>query len=105
MCTTNNNLERVYKRFEKIGTDDCSSGIFTFPSTCSKIFVIFNTLAYNNNSGKSMGLSIYCDSSDLVNGSWGMINSYVTNSSVHSTIGLPTSFSVLCLIIKFTINI
>lgn len=64
-------------------------------ATSSKVFVVVNTTAYNNNSGKSMGLSIYRDSSDLGNGTWGMINSYDTNTSGQRTIGQPTSMSVL----------
>ena len=64
-------------------------------ATSSKVFVVVNTTAYNNNSGKSMGLSIYRDSSDLGNGTWGMINSYDTDTSGQRTIGQPTSMSVL----------
>ena len=64
-------------------------------ATSSKIFVIVNTTAYNNVSGKSMYLSIYRDSSDLGNGSSGMINSYDTDTSGQRTIGQPTSMSVL----------
>jgi len=64
-------------------------------ATSSKVFVIVNTTAYNNVSGKSMYLSIYRDSSDLGNGSSGMINSYDTDTSGQRTIGQPTSMSVL----------
>jgi len=64
-------------------------------ATSSKVFVIANTTAYNNVSGKSMYLSIYRDSSDLGNGSSGMINSYDTDTSGQRTIGQPTSMSVL----------
>jgi hypothetical protein len=42
-----------------------------------------------------MSLTIYRDSSDLGNGTWGMINSYDTNTSGQRTIGQPTSMSVL----------
>jgi hypothetical protein len=42
-----------------------------------------------------MYLSIYRDSSDLGNGSSGMINSYDTDTSGQRTIGQPTSMSVL----------
>ena len=61
-------------------------------ATSSKIFVIVNTTAYNNVSGKSMYLTIYRDSSDLGNGSSGLINSYDESGR---TIGKPTSMSIL----------
>ena len=64
-------------------------------ATSSKIFVVANTCAYNNNSGKSMSLTIYRDSTDLGSGTWGMINSYDTDTSGQRTIGQPTSMSVL----------
>jgi hypothetical protein len=64
-------------------------------ATSSKVFVVVNTTAYNNNSGVSMALTIYRDSSDLGNGVYGMINSYDTNTSGQRTIGQPTSMSVL----------
>ena len=64
-------------------------------ATSSKVFVIANTCAYNNVSGKSMGLSIYRDSTNLGDSSWGMINSYDTDTSGQRTIGQPTSMSVL----------
>ena len=64
-------------------------------ATSSKIFVVVNTTAYNNVSGKSMYLSIYRDSTDLGSGTAGMINSYDTDTSGQRTIGQPTSMSVL----------
>ena len=64
-------------------------------ATSSKIFVIANTCAYNNVSGKSMGFSIYRDSTNLGDSTWGMINSYDTDTSGQRTIGQPTSMSIL----------
>ena len=64
-------------------------------ATSSKIFVIANTGAYNNVSGKSMGFSIFRDSTNLGDSTWGMVNSYDTDTSGQRTIGQPTSMSVL----------
>ena len=64
-------------------------------ATSSKIFVIVNTTAYNNVSGKNFALTIYRDSTDLGSGTWGMVTSYDTDTNGQRTIGQPTSMSVL----------
>ena len=56
---------------------------------------VITSSGINNNSGKSMSLTIYRDSTDLGSGTWGMINSYDTDTSGQRTIGQPTSMSVL----------
>ena len=61
-------------------------------SSSNKIFLTTTFASYNNNTGKSMGATIFRDSTDIGNGTWGLLNRY---DDTGRTIGASTALTVL----------